>query len=782
MENPAHDKPDDAPRLGPPLAMAFVVLVMTVLMTWYAAYTTRSQDRTQFEKWVRESENEIQKEIGAYIALMRGGAGLFATSDKVSVRDFRAYVDQLDLPQQYPGIQGFGFTLRLDDEEEVAELEAAKSEAGQPFRVWPDQPRDVYHAIVYLQPLDRRNAAAVGYDMFSDPVRRAAMERARDTGMPAASGKVTLVQEIDRKKQAGFLIYLPVYGTDEKPTTIEQRRAALQGFVYCPFRAGDLLAAIGDRQSRSYIDVRVYDGAVPSRENLLYRSDRDRPSSLRNPDPRFSKTNRIQIAGRTWTLAFSSRKELEAASLGGVIVPATIIVGLLFSLVIFNLARSQARARRTAELAAAKLGESERSLRASDRALRQTNDTLEERVAERTASLVAYQQQLRTLASELNRSEQRERRRLAQVLHDHLQQILVGAKMRMEMLRPRLHDDTLRASFEQVGDLLRQSIEVSRSLTVELSPPILHDGGLMPALHWLGRHMKERHGLNVEVRAEKAAEPGADDVRSLLFQTVRELLFNVVKHGRTDRVAVVMSRTDRDELRLSVEDEGAGFDVEAAMDREDQDGGFGLFSVRERLWMMGGHMRVESAPGRGTKITLLVPLDEAEGAAEEPPAPADGEAAAPIASDGASAAKIARPAGDGRELRILLADDHKIMRDGVAAILRKQPGMEVVAEAFDGEMAVELARHHRPDVVVMDVTMPALNGIEATRRITAELPSVRVVGLSMHDDEKMSAAMHDAGAVAYVTKGGPSDVLIAAIRGRGSLAGPMRSAQSRVGS
>ena len=115
-------------------------------------------------------------------------------------------------------------------------------------------------------------------------------------------------------------------------------------------------------------------------------------------------------------------------------------------------------------------------------------------------------------------------------------------------------------------------------------------------------------------------------------------------------------------------------------------------------------------------------------------------------------------------IRVLLADDHKILRDGLANLLREQPDIQLVGEVGDGEAAVEEARRVKPDVIVMDITMPKLTGIEATRMITREMPGVRIIGLSMHEHEDMASAMHSAGAVGYLTKDGDVEALIRAIR------------------
>ena len=199
-----------------------------------------------------------------------------------------------------------------------------------------------------------------------------------------------------------------------------------------------------------------------------------------------------------------------------------------------------------------------RNMRETEQRLREMNETLEERVAERT--LVAEQRasQLRALASELALTEQRERRRLARILHDHLQQILVAAKLKVGLLKKRIEVEDQRNRLHRVDELLDESIGVSRSLTVELSPPVLYDAGFTAALEWLARHMHEKHGFSVRVEAETDFEPATDDLRVFLFDAVRELLFNVVKHGGTSEAVLRVSVASDGDLRVIVEDAGVG--------------------------------------------------------------------------------------------------------------------------------------------------------------------------------------------------------------------------------
>ncbi len=243
----------------------------------------------------------------------------------------------------------------------------------------------------------------------------------------------------------------------------------------------------------------------------------------------------------------------------------------------------------------------------TEQQLRALNESLEQRVAERTAVATRRAVQLRELASELTLAEQRERRRLASILHDRLQQLLYAARLNLGALKRRITDADLIGTVERTDELLSEAIAESRSLTVELSPPVLYAAGLKGALEWLGRHMEQTCGLAVEVEADPLGEADSEEVRVLLFQSVRELLFNVVKHARTDRAWVSVHGAHSGAIRLEVSDRGAGFPVERLKADDGSPGGFGLFSIRERLELLGGSMEIESAPGQGTRVIVHAP-------------------------------------------------------------------------------------------------------------------------------------------------------------------------------
>jgi PAS domain S-box-containing protein len=386
-------------------------------------------------------------------------------------------------------------------------------------------------------------------------------------------------------------------------------------------------------------------------------------------------------------------------------------------------------------------------------ALRQVNADLELRVRERTAELVERAAQLRALAGELTIVEQRERRRLANILHDHLQQLLVGAKFRLTALG-RGEADPQKQALKQVEEVIDEAIASSRSLTAELSPPILHDEGLNAGFEWLVRRLAKTQGLFVELEAEEIGVL-PDDLTILLFQSVRELLLNVVKHSQVRSARVTARRADGS-LQVSVFDQGIGFDLEAMPPPGEAGRGFGLFSIRERLELFGGKIGIESAPGKGSRIVLSVPITVATSAAVR-----SAEAAASAEQPGRETIPV--PVGS-RKIRLLLADDHAIVRQGIANLLSDEPDMEIVGAAANGRETIGLVPKLLPDVILMDMNMPILNGVEATRIIHRDFPEIRIIGLSMFEETELARAMRDAGATNYLTKSGPAAELISAIR------------------
>jgi PAS domain S-box-containing protein len=388
----------------------------------------------------------------------------------------------------------------------------------------------------------------------------------------------------------------------------------------------------------------------------------------------------------------------------------------------------------------------------AEEALRRSREELELRVQERTAELNLRIEQLARLSTELTLTEQRERRRLAVLIHDHLQQLLVGAKIGLEVMTNRLDGDHQKKG-KEICKLVVECLKTARSLNAQLSPTILYERGLGSALKWLAETMQETYKLDIETQIDPHTEVEREETKVLLFESVRELLFNVVKHAGAASARVEMSRDDGDGLRISVIDHGVGFDPKAMLKNLDENH-FGLFSIRERMELIGGKLEIQSSPGHGAALNLIAPTDRVITSKEAPEEAHD----VSLTQTAAASAKT------GKKIRVLLVDDHIVMRQGLSSLLSEHPDIEIAGEAANGEESVQLARTLQPDVILMDISMPMMNGIDATRLIHSEFPHIRTIGLSMCDDAETEKGMSDAGAVAFVNKGAHSDDLVNAIR------------------
>ena len=407
--------------------------------------------------------------------------------------------------------------------------------------------------------------------------------------------------------------------------------------------------------------------------------------------------------------------------------------------------------------------EARRELQQSMSALRGLNDTLEGRVARRTHDLVRYQSQLRSLVSDLILTEQRERRRIAGELHDHLAQLLVACKMKMGIARNQARKQSLAdddegscALFDEIDGYLDQSLSYTRTLIAQISPVLLFEQGLVPALYWLAETVMPRHGLNVTVREmdDLPDEMLEEDVRIMLFESARELLFNVLRHAGTDHAEVRIARHDGG-LALTVSDHGQGFVVNDARLEDAKLHGFGLFSIRERMGLLGGGLELTSTPGQGTTATLWTPLRlEASTPVNLPPHTGTVDVK-PVLDFGSGARSST--------VRVLVVDDHAVVREGLMMMLGKEDDLLVVGEADSGHTALSLVPQVAPHIVLMDVSMPDMDGIEATAELTAQHPDVKVIGLSMYEDESVAASMRGAGAVDYLCKGCSAERLTDAI-------------------
>jgi diguanylate cyclase (GGDEF)-like protein len=317
-------------------------MIVTVFTSLYIKAEMDKAVEREFDFICNEIELNITARLAASAQVLYSGAALFNASEFVSRDEWRIFTEHLRIEQQIPGTQGVGFSLLIPPEQLDQHIQQIRNEGYPDYTIKPEGERYIYSSIIYLEPFSGRNLRAFGYDMFSESIRRAAMERARDENTAILSGKLTLVQETTEDVQAGTLMYVPVYRHGMPIETVVQRRAAIQGWVYSPYRMNDLMqGALGNyefKNAHRHITLQVHDGEVISAETLIYDSrsaeEKARPDTLQD----ISKTVKMNFNGRQWTLKISQLNgwvdTVNYRSYWFVLISGVSISLLLFGLVI----------------------------------------------------------------------------------------------------------------------------------------------------------------------------------------------------------------------------------------------------------------------------------------------------------------------------------------------------------------------------------------------------------------------------------------------------------------
>jgi PAS domain S-box-containing protein len=351
---------------------AWIALGIGLLLSVLASLEvkTRLEDAAikQFAFSADQVALKIRERLNSYALILNGGAGLFAGSGTVNRKEWKAYVEKLRAGDTVPGVQGIGFSQAIQPDQLAAHIAGIRAEGFPDYAVRPAGERALYSSIIYLEPFQDRNLRAFGFDMFSEPVRRAAMERARDSGVVALSGKVELVQETGKEVQAGTLMYVPVYRNGAPTTTIEERRAALIGWAYSPYRMGDLMGGIladWKKQEGRNVDLHIFDGREAATALNLFDSD---PLLTGNVQSVFYQKRTIHFGGREWLLIFDvvgGTADLNYLSAFTTLIGGILLSGFLCGL-IFTLTNRQARAEEIASALTEEIRSSADLLRASE--------------------------------------------------------------------------------------------------------------------------------------------------------------------------------------------------------------------------------------------------------------------------------------------------------------------------------------------------------------------------------------------------------------------------------
>lgn len=325
---------------------------------WFIDQYYKEKERLQFETLSSEITILVKNRMAAYEQVLKSGVGLFNASDSVTRKEWNLFVKEQKLNQNFKGIQGLGYSEIVLPQNRQNYEQKIRKEGFPNFKIKPDGRRKLYTSITYLEPFDDRNQRAFGYDMFSEKTRREAMTKAMQSGEAALSGKITLLQEYDTDIQAGFLMYLPVYKKMAKLNSQEDRVAAIEGFVYAPFRANDLMQGILGSMFSS-IDFEIYDGSTVNEKNIIY----DYTPKHKNSIP--EKREHIVINKHAWTLVFraTGTSEYSNSFIPFFALGFLLLLTLLLYLLLNSLLKTQETATQIAKKATAKLHDSEERLR-----------------------------------------------------------------------------------------------------------------------------------------------------------------------------------------------------------------------------------------------------------------------------------------------------------------------------------------------------------------------------------------------------------------------------------
>ncbi len=862
--------------------LPFVVLGLSLSVTLYAWRTDSANNRLKasylYDEKTREIADQILRRFHEHDQLLRGGVGLFTVKPAVTRGDWRDYVSALQLDQYHPGILGVGYAAWLTTAEKEANEREIRTEGFPNYTIRPMGNRQFYSAVIYLEPFAWRNQRAFGYDMYSEPLRRTALEQARDRGITTVAAPVTLVQESAVGRQSGMLMYLPVYRRGMATDSVAQRQAALKGFVYSPIRMNDFVFGTLGKLPGA-IAFEIHAGTAPTPGTRMFSSQESEHSTLpAGYRPTFSSSRTMEAFGGSWLFTFRSLPPFDKVLSEGrspvTLIGGGLFVSVLLSVITFMLLATRDKALALAREMTGELRANERIIQASrehfqtlvttspvgvfetdaggaclmvneqwlritgltvdqaqgdgwaaalhpgdrervaaewqatlaeqlpfrlehrlltpdgieswvlaqagamrdetgeitghigtltditelkrvERELQESNqrfstifrrspvaigisdlesgafidanetflrlfgyelnevmghtaqelgfwpdqerrvallnelrdqgrvpqyegaffnksrelghllvsmelinlsgrqcilamltdistrkraellltginEELEYQVNERTAALslangrllleieerrkieqeiLDHQRLLQAMSLELVMAEERERDRIAGELHDQVGQRLILAKMKLDLLTSRLTGQLLENEAEEVACLVAQTIQDTRSLTFQIRPPLLASAGLEATVQWLGEELKENYGLRMAFTADPSPQTLSYEIRSTLFQAMRELLLNVARHAGTDQVWVQMQRHGA-QLIITIQDEGLGFDAAEARARKARNGGFGLFNIQQRIEYLGGYLVIDSRPGEGTRAIITIPLEE----------------------------------------------------------------------------------------------------------------------------------------------------------------------------
>lgn len=742
--------------------LAFALLMCISLWMWQStqAETARAAGE-RFEFKTREAQTAIAQRLLAYEQVLRGGVALFAASDEVTRDEWQSYVRTLEIEKNFLGIQALGFSLWLAPVELTAHVDKVRSTGLPSYTVRPEGTRAEYAPIVYLEPSDWRNQRAVGFDMLTEPALRQTLERARNTGMPSASGKVKLVQETGDDVQSGFVMCLPVFRNGAVRSTAEERRAAFRGHVCSSFRMQDLMQGVLGADTLPDIQLRIFDGTAASAASKMYDSleGGDNPTVAS-----FELERSFEFGGHEWTLLFDSLPSFEASidtQKARFILGGGLAISTLFAAVVWSLSLNRQRAL----------------------ALTAANGDLQAEIVRRT-KLEGQLERARDVAEAANQAKSEF---LANVSHE-LRTPLTLILAPVEQLLGAGHAPAGWA--EQLARVQRNALLLMNRVNEILdfskaqagkfqpSPEIVDLEQQIAVMAGDAAAVAQGRGCTLTWHVDPALRSVCLDP-TLFDKIAMNLVSNAIKFTPAGGTITLEAKALSDScFEFAVQDTGIGIaadklsllfqrfsQIDPSATRHHGGTGIGLALVKELVTLMGGTVGVESELGRGSRFFVRLPNGEHlrgslvtkhESHPVMPPNANDTALRRLRLDDGispppAAATRHQPSAPSGARPCVMVVDDTPDMLAYVTELLQDECD---VVTATDGELAWALLQRVPVQAIVSDVMMPNLDGLGLTARLKATpgLSHVPIILLTARGGSDASVNGLESGADDYIAK------------------------------
>jgi signal transduction histidine kinase len=549
-------------------------LVLSFLLTFSTCRNVERQANDDFISVSKEIVLRVEARLEAHVLILRAGAAFFAVSDTVTRDEWREFIERSEVHNTLPGIQGVGFSYIIPLGKLEQHIEQLRQEGFPDYTVTPSYERDIYTSILYLEPFAGRNLRAFGFDMFSHPVRRKAMELARDYNLPMLSGRVELVQETGEDEQSGTLMYYPLYRKNMPVETIEERRAAIYGWIYSPYRMRDLMRGIlgrwDDIERDTRIHLRVYDDSISSK-SILFDSQRLN-GDTRRPLLEREITLPVEFNGKKWVLHMTQPREVFLFN-GEVLI--VFISSVLISILLYMLS-----------ISFRKVSDRSRQIREQNEELRKLNAT-----KDKFFSIIAHD------------------------LKGPFNAIIGFSRILIEQVHKKEYDGVSR-----YAEIIHQSSNAAMSLLMNLMEWSQSQTGRMeynPEYFDMVELINEVELLSIDVASQKDIEiinempqhvPAYAD-HAMIGTVLRNLISNAIKFTRTGGKIVVSVKEKADNLLVSVSDNGIGipenklnmlFQIDKTYStngtQNEKGTGLGLILCKEFVDRNGGEIWAESKP------------------------------------------------------------------------------------------------------------------------------------------------------------------------------------------